>query len=187
MRIAKRITAFFIARGVWDREQEDIYEYGVEIVINNLALTMLLVLLGVVTRTVINVLCFIVIFTVLRTQCGGYHANTRIGCGITTIFSVIIVVMLSRICVCREIYVKVLLYFVSIVICIIYAPAENVKKPIIDERKPMLKIGSCIIITVLFFISVIAYHYEDVSNTIMPTVAWIMLLMVLNKLKRRYT
>lgn len=178
MGAAKRITAFFIKKGIWEEEKADVYEYGLDIIISSVSLTSLLLIMGVFLNKLLHTIVFILVFTLLRTQSGGYHATTRLGCAATTIFLYLTVIACTYIKWCDTIRVKSAEYLLSIVLCAIYAPVENPNKPIPDEKKPVFRIRCVIIVTVLYVISLMAYKLEFISKIIMQTVTVIALLMI---------
>ena len=106
MGAAKRITAFFIKKGIWEEEKADVYEYGLDIIISSVSLTSLLLIMGVFLNKLLHTIVFILVFTLLRTQSGGYHATTRLGCAATTIFLYLTVIACTYIKWCDTIRVK---------------------------------------------------------------------------------
>ena len=74
-KITARIVRFFIESKVIDETDQEIYEYGLEILIENVMLTVFLLLFGVMIGKGIETCIFLFSFCWLRRFCGGYHAK----------------------------------------------------------------------------------------------------------------
>lgn len=74
-KITTRIVRFFIESKVIDETDQEIYEYGLEILIENVMLTVFLLLFGVMIGKGIETCIFLFSFCWLRRFCGGYHAK----------------------------------------------------------------------------------------------------------------
>lgn len=77
-KITARIVRFFIESKVIDETDQEIYEYGLEILIENVMLTVFLLLFGVMIGKGIETCIFLFSFCWLRRFCGGYHAKMLI-------------------------------------------------------------------------------------------------------------
>ena len=87
-KITARIVRFFIESKVIDETDQEIYEYGLEILIENVMLTVFLLLSGVMIGKGIETCIFLFSFCWLRRFCGGYHAKTKRGCHIATRYTI---------------------------------------------------------------------------------------------------
>ena len=74
-KITARIVHFFIESKVIDETDQEIYEYGLEILSENVMLTVFLLLFGVMIGKGIETCIFLFSFCWLRRFCGGYHAK----------------------------------------------------------------------------------------------------------------
>ena len=89
-KITARIVHFFIESKVIDETDQEIYEYGLEILSENVMLTVFLILFGVAIGRGVETGIFLFSFCWLRRFCGGYHAKTKRGCHIATFITYIV-------------------------------------------------------------------------------------------------
>ena len=160
-----------------DEEEREIYEYGLSAIISTVLTTIVLILTGLVTRRMLETFVYIIVFTVLRSQCGGYHAPTRLMCiAISTFGMILVVFFLSKITFWK------ILVGVSMLGIIILAPVDTPNKPIPFDKRLRFKIKS-IVITIIF--SVIAICRYRISRIIASTLLWVVFLMLCQLILRK--
>ena len=140
-KITARIVRFFIESKVIDESDQEIYEYGLEILIENVMLTVFLLLSGVMIGKGIETCIFLFSFCWLRRFCGGYHANTKRGCHIAT-FITYIAFLLGIVAFYKVVnkYMYVI-YFVCLLIVTVYAPVQH-KNKVLTECTPSIWLNS---------------------------------------------
>ncbi len=78
---AKKVTAMLLRERVIEKEYEEVYQYGMELLISTAWNLLLVIILGALFHQAgAGVLYFLILATV-RTQAGGYHASTYFRCG----------------------------------------------------------------------------------------------------------
>ena len=82
---AKKITDMLLSHQVISGEQYDIYVYGFELLISFLFSTMLILIAGIIFNAFIRTLAFLVVFIILRSFTGGFHALTYAVCTVITL------------------------------------------------------------------------------------------------------
>ena len=78
--LSKRIASFFVHSRVIESKNEQVYEYGLELLISTLLNGVIALVLALFSRTLWQCICFLVVFIFLRKSAGGFHAKTHLGC-----------------------------------------------------------------------------------------------------------
>lgn len=134
-RISGKIVNWQIKTGILSDEERAVYQYAYELLLNQVINIFLAVLIAVVFAAPIPVLLFLISYIPMRSFCGGYHADTNLGC---TIVSALLIC-----CVCwiyQNIRESVLMiyypfvYLISGYLVIRYAPVPTQNKPL-DETE----------------------------------------------------
>lgn len=98
-------------------------------------------LLGILKEVVLLLLCY----NLIRSTAYGLHASKSIYCLISSITLFIGGVYLSKYIAAIPLVIKIVLCTISIILLLKYAPADTVKRPLINAKKRrILKIKSCI-------------------------------------------
>lgn len=79
-RLVSIILNFMIKNNVISKDTEEIefYRYGIEITLSSLINITLISIIGIVTDYTFESMMFLVVFIIMRSFTGGYHANTYI-------------------------------------------------------------------------------------------------------------
>lgn len=181
-KITARIVHFFIESKVIDETDQEIYEYGLEILSENVMLTVFLLLFGVMIGKGIETCIFLFSFCWLRRFCGGYHAKTKRGCHIATFITYI--VFLLGIVAFYKVVNKYMfaIYFVCLLILIVYAPVQHKNKVLTESicKKNRIK---AIGYTLLFgsIIYIFKFKLPMVSVAVLATLIEVALLMIIGR------
>ena len=131
---AAKITDVLLSHQVISGEQYDIYVYGFELLISFLFSTMLILIAGIIFHAFIRTLAFLIVFIILRSFTGGFHAKTYLVCNVCTLSTYGAVMLLST-------YVKVnliayaILFVLGFIVLFIFSPVENPNKPLSTQQK----------------------------------------------------
>lgn len=134
-RIAKSITDFMLKKGSV-KEDYEIYEYGVEVILANAVGVVGIIFFSIILNRFYHGLIFILLYALLRTRTGGYHADTYIKCN--TYFYIIFVLLnlISDVAAIYNMgYVTGILVLIGYIVVCAYAPVENVNKRLSAESK----------------------------------------------------
>ena len=181
-KITARIVHFFIESKVIDETDQEIYEYGLEILSEKVMLTVFLLLFGVMIGKGIETCIFLFSFCWLRRFCGGYHAKTKRGCHIATFITYI--VFLLGIVAFYKVVNKYMfaIYFVCLLILIVYAPVQHKNKVLTESicKKNRIK---AIGYTLLFgsIIYIFKFKLPMVSVAVLATLIEVALLMIIGR------
>ena len=79
-KLSEAIAFFLLSKRCFEKEELDVYVYGVELVLSSALGILLILTLSLVFSMLWEGLLFFVAFTALRTYTGGYHCYTYLRC-----------------------------------------------------------------------------------------------------------
>lgn len=163
------ISSKFVEHNIISKSVKDVYRYGIEITISSIIGFVITCLIGLLFRMLMQTMLFYVIFILLRSMTGGYHAKTYLKCNF--IFSIITLFIVTFSKAAYEMQISfgilTLLFLPSIAIFIWIAPVENVNKPIKAEKRVYWKSISIVTSVLLYLLSLLLYKSQ---NTLEATV-----------------
>lgn len=152
----KKISLFLakeVALNDETNDNQEIYAYGFEIVINSLISIILVLIIGLLKHDVLNALIYLVVYCSIRICAGGYHANNNFTC----ILIFVLAYMFSFVCV--QIFTEPIVAFtiICMVFCVVcfLAPVDTPENPILPCERKVLK-KKAIIRTVLVSILILS-------------------------------
>ena len=152
------------AKGQYSDEKLEEIAYGLETIY--LTVTKLIVIfgfafiLGIVKEVIILLICY----NIIRSSAYGIHASKSIYCLISSLLLFIGGVYVSIYLSSIPLYIKILLGIISIIMIIKYAPADTVKRPLINAKKrKRFKIIS-IIKSVIYLLLIIYLNDNQLSG-----------------------
>lgn len=161
-KLSSLISSKFVEHNIISKSVKDVYRYGIEITISSIIGFVITCLIGLLFRMLMQTMLFYVIFILLRSMTGGYHAKTYLKCnfifGIITLF----IVTFSKAAYEMQISfgILTLLFLPSIAIFIWIAPVENVNKPIKAEKRVYWKSISIVTSVLLYLLSLLLYKSQ---------------------------
>lgn len=150
-KLAESITAFLIRKKYTDSNERDIIRYGMEIIISTITGWTIILIMGIVCGNVWYSAIFGLVFLILRSFTGGYHADTYLKCN-----SILLAAFLSSLILVKlfvrfgEWYVIEIVFLLSMLIIWKFAPVEHPYKPLSEEQKRKSKrisLGLCALLT----------------------------------------
>lgn len=165
-------------RGIVQREDVELYRYGIEngiTVAGNLAAS---AVLGILTGRLGMVLVFLLFYSILRSYSGGMHCKSRAGCFILSLL-ILLIPVFSYEWVMEQVHFSVLLMIgvVAIVTILILSPVESINKRLDDEeRKFYRRISHCIValqvcvLGVLYGLDLLEYFYAGYCSVVLVAV-----------------
>lgn len=153
-------------------DEIDRIKYGIEAFLVNIGKLPILFVLAYLFGILKPFSIMFLLYGLLRTFAGGFHAKTSLSCIIISIFSFGIMIYLSLL-IYPNPWIKGIFYCLSIIILLIYAPADNEEKPIVNRKhRRRLRIASCMVASVYMIIS---YFTKDdfIANTLFYCVLFV--------------
>lgn len=156
-RLSKRMASFFVRNDVIKSEDEEVYEYGLQLLLSTVFNGILALVLAIISGTVWQCVCYLAVFILIRKSAGGFHAKTHLGCCcILTVVLSLFVLFIKF--VPTNIYAAITVFAVafSVAVILIFAPLEHENKPISDkDRKRLRKISIIYAILISIIISLL--------------------------------
>lgn len=161
-KLSSLISSKFVEHNIISKSVKDVYRYGIEITISSIIGFVITCLIGLLFRMLMQTMLFYVIFILLRSMTGGYHAKTYLKCNF--IFSIITLFIVTFSKAAYEMQISfgilTLLFLPSIAIFIWIAPVENVNKPIKVEKRVYWKSISIVTSVLLYLLSLLLYKSQ---------------------------
>jgi accessory gene regulator B len=159
-----------------------------ELLISSAVGTILLIIVGIVLNALIESLCFIVGFSLLRIFTGGFHSRSFILCNIITllIFGVTIAIY-------RYLYFALVTPFVyssifglSFALSLLFAPVVNTNNPISKNAYRKCKAKSLIVVVLESVIFIALFYIFGITQitVLLPTLFSVDVLMIVPLLKK---
>lgn len=161
-KLSSLISSKFVEHNIISKSVKDVYRYGIEITISSIIGFVITCLIGLLFRMLMQTMLFYVIFILLRSMTGGYHAKTYLKYNF--IFSIITLFIVTFSKAAYEMQISfgilTLLFLPSIAIFIWIAPVENVNKPIKTEKRVYWKSISIVTSVLLYLLSLLLYKSQ---------------------------
>lgn len=181
-KFAKKINEILIQKGIVQKEDAELYQYGIEngiVVAGNLLASGIF---GIVTGRPGLVLVFLLFYASLRSYSGGSHCKSRIGCFLISMAILSIPVYIHEF-VMNNVPATVILMIgiAAVVVILILSPVESINKPLDDEEKKYYaRVTHCIValqvcvLIILFCLGVKDYFYAGYSSIVLVAVFMVM-------------
>lgn len=141
---AVRLARKLLSLQIITEEVFDIYVYGLELLLSFFFSSSVIVIIGAILGRVIETLVFLLVFVLLRSFTGGYHANSYLMCSIVTFSTYGVVLLLSELFALPLIAYIILAIFGGVMV-LAFVPIEHPNKRISDSQKKKYKIVSFIL------------------------------------------
>lgn len=144
-----------------DKEQFEILQYGIEVILSTVTGIISVLILSIFINSVIESIIFLVIFAMLRTYTGGYHAKNHLSCILILNVNIVIGVAFSKLLEGFMLYISaIIMSFIGNIIITIASPVVNenhqLSKRQIEQSKKfsqILLMISNVVIILLFFVN----------------------------------
>jgi accessory gene regulator B len=123
--IALKITNYLVKNGACNYQKEDLYVYGIEIIIEKIITFSILMIMAVYTNITIPSALFIIFFLALRRYTGGFHANSYFGCLFSTVAIYLICSHILMPVLMKEVNYVLFGVIISSIIIYLFAPINH--------------------------------------------------------------
>lgn len=127
------VLQYLLKKGVINdsADEKEYYQYGIEITISSLLNVILIMGIGILFRSVIESIIFLVCFILIRQFTGGFHADTYLKCNCSFCISFLAVLIMYHTTFDKiNIWCSVAISALCTAIIIYSCPIEHVNKPI---------------------------------------------------------
>lgn len=166
-RISKSMAHFFVAQNVAKSEYEEVYAYGVEILLSTIINGCIAVTIAILTKTIIPSSVFLAVFIVMRRTAGGYHAGTHIGCmAILIIVHIAFVIIIKNISADTSVVYSIGSIILAPLSVYIFAPAEHPNKPLKELERNILRKKAVVYVTIITAINIICILFKHIDISV---------------------
>ena len=136
-KVAEKVADSLYRNDYISEEEKEIYSYGYEILIDNIGKTFLLLMVGAIIHQLVATLIFVVVFTTLRSCCGGYHASKAWQCNLLTVvlWGMVIAGTYTEAVMKKCETLTIAIAVVSELVIYQCAPVEHQNKKLTNEKK----------------------------------------------------
>lgn len=175
---AEKISNKMVDRGIMQKEDVELYQYGIENGITVAGNLLASALFGILTGRLGVVLVFLLFYSTLRTYSGGVHCKSKLGCFILSMM-ILLVPVFSYEWVMEMVAFPVIIAVgvIAIVVVLVLSPVESINKPLDDEeRKYYKRISYCIValqgcvLAFVYCMNIYEYFYAGYSSVILVAV-----------------
>lgn len=188
-KFAKKISELLVQKEIVQREDVDLYRYGIENGITIAGNILASVIFGIVTGRPGRVLVFLLFYASLRSYSGGIHCKSKAGC-----FFMSLAILFIPVYTCESVMehipvpLIILTGVIAVMVILVLSPVESINKPFDEqERNYFGRISHCIVIlqvcvlAVLFGIGQSAYFYAGYISIILIAIFMVMGVISLKK------
>ena len=169
-KFAKKINEILIQKGIVQKEDAELYQYGIEngiVVAGNLLASGIF---GIVTGRPGLVLVFLLFYASLRSYSGGSHCKSRIGCFLISM-AILSIPVYTHEFVMNNVPATVILMIgiAAVVVILILSPVESINKPLDDEEKKYYaRVTHCIVALQVCVLIILAFSFSsgDKANVV---------------------
>lgn len=184
-KLSKKLATRLVKNKIISYEDVDIYVYGFELLLSFLFSTLLILCIGAVFDCIVETIFFLIIFILLRSFSGGYHALTYSFCTFVTLSVYGTTILLSH-------YTHINYISFYIIACIgiitlsILAPVINPNKEISSKKAIQHKITSILLFVTFCTAGIVSLKkYPILSNTIFYSLCADILLLFPKNIKKQ--
>ena len=178
--LGSKISSKFVEHKIITEDMVDIYKYGVEITISSIIGFALVLIIGLIFKSLMQALIFYMVFIILRSFTGGYHASSYLKCNLVFSITASLVIFFSKAATEVQFSTGVInsLFLPALSVFIWLAPIENPNKTIEKKRRIYFKTGSVLAAVILYIFSLVLYIYNHTfESAIIVTTMFITALM----------
>lgn len=117
MKISKRLSIWCSRELQLENVIQQTVEYGFSLMFDTLLKYAIIFFSGIICKKVSNTVLVLIIFALLRSSAGGYHAKTSLGCGLYMFFIWAISIFLPNIYSHKPMIILAIYFFCIVTIC----------------------------------------------------------------------
>lgn len=127
--ISQKLTKFLLNKDVIQKENLEIYQFGIEQFLTTFLNILTTLILGILFNEVFQGILFVIAFMILRAYSGGYHASTPIKCYLFSTFSIAVALSVMKFIEINN-FICIGLLLLSGIVIILLSPVSTVNKPL---------------------------------------------------------
>ena len=183
-RIAKRLTAYIIGKGIVAESEEKIYLYGFQMGLELISNLIVSILIAMKMDMLPQAAIFFIVFIPIRSYAGGFHFEQYLHCFILSVVTYVGVLELSQILtIAGEIHIVA---DVVLLILVRYLfPVQNVRRMIDEDEKRYFskKLQQILVAEFALIVVLLVLKKEDLLAVVNLTLVLIVVSMIAGKIK----
>lgn len=183
-RIAKRLTAYIIGKGIVAESEEKIYLYGFQMGLELIFNLIVSILIAIKMDMLPQAAIFFIVFIPIRSYAGGFHFEQYLHCFILSVVTYVGVLELSQILtIAGEIHIVA---DVVLLILVRYLfPVQNVRRMIDEDEKRYFskKLQQILVAEFVLIVVLLVLKKEDLLAVVNLTLVLIVVSMIAGKIK----
>jgi len=163
--LSEKATCFFIAHGMIESEDREVYYYSFQILFSTLLSFSAVLALSLLTGTVVETSLYFIAFVPLRQAAGGYHAGDHFRCFLILIASYLLFLAIVRFMPSQYIS-AIFLICLPATISLVFklSPLDDPNKPFTESERVRFKKKSRM--TVIGYAALLIFMFVFVSNKV---------------------
>ncbi len=133
----------------YSNEDVEVMRYALEGIYLTFTKILVITLIACLLGLFKEYMWFVILYTPLRSVSFGWHANTTKECWVVSILAFILIPYIFSIITINEI-TKIILLTFSILVFVLYSPADTKKRPIVNKKRRLLFKVVSLIITLMY-------------------------------------
>lgn len=182
-KISNIITDFYIKNDYVSKDKREIYKYGFKLIIADIINFFIVMSFGIVLKSFIESMIFLLTLCSLRQFSGGFHAKTFWLCRLSMIITFLCVLIINYVLLHIVDYNIMLVFaidIISMILVAVLAPVKHPNKSLTDQQKKKNKLMAIITSAVLSAVSVILVIVNNNKGVIISiTLAAVVVLMLI--------
>lgn len=183
-RIAKKLTAYIIGKGIVAESEEKIYLYGFQMGLELISNLIVSILIAMKMDMLPQAAIFFIVFIPIRSYAGGFHFEKYLHCFILSVITYVGVLELSKILtIVGEIHVVM---DAALLILVWYLfPVQNVRRMIDEDEKRYFskKLQQILVADFVLIVVLLVLKKENLLAVVRLTLVLIVITMVAGKIK----
>lgn len=159
---ANKISDYLVNSGE-DSDKRETFRYGAECLMNSLISQALLLLVGILTHHVMDLILWSVCFILLRVNLGGLHAPSHVWCILIGTAIGASSIVLSPLWV-RHPHAAALCAVLAAIIAVIISPVPHKNKRYVQKNRRVIKLKVAVTLIVECLIALTLYLFHPVSS-----------------------
>lgn len=184
--VTDRIVKQLIISGIIQSEKKEIYQYGINQLLNNMFSIATFLMISILLKSVLEGIVFLLAYFPLRVYAGGYHARTAFRCWILSSGLLLVVLLTVNYISISPIWYD-LLACISIDILLIMMPVEDINKPLDEKEMRVYKRRGIIVLIfeVLIFFLLRFFQLDNVTKSLVMAWNSLSILLLFGKMKNQ--
>ena len=160
-KLSKYLTEKLLSNGDIEKDEQDLYVYGLFMLISQLMLFVLSCIFSLIFGCLFEGIIFYIAFQLIRKYAGGYHASTESACEILSTLSVMLCIIVIKLSMKYSFQLPLLIIaFFSAVTIFVLCPLDTAEKPLSDKEYRYFRKISWLILFVLLTLTILSYFFK---------------------------